>query len=199
MCLVSYLLFLFLEKNELLEVPYICKKNILPNSTTLKIRAIEPEDLDFLFGLENDPEVWKVSETTAPVSRNTLRKFIESSYLDITQTRQARFIIVSTDKNLSVGTIDLFDYDPINRRIGIGVLIAKEYRGNHLAKEALNLTMDYCFNTLFVHQIFCNIQKENQISLNLFQQLGFAIVGIKKDWYLFENQWKDEYLLQKIK
>jgi len=160
---------------------------------------MEPDDLDFLFDLENDPEVWNVSETTAPVSRNTLKKFIESSYLDITQTRQARFIIVSTEKNVSVGTIDLFDYDPINRRIGVGILIAKEYRGNHLAKKALNLAIDYCFNILFVHQVFCNIQKENKISLDLFRQLGFTIIGIKKEWYLSDSQWKDEYLLQKIK
>ncbi len=165
----------------------------------LNIRALEPEDLDFLFELENDSEVWKVSETTAPVSRNTLRKFIESSYLDITQTRQARFIIVSTDDNIAVGTIDLFDYDPINRRIGIGILIKKEYRGNHFAKHAMNLAMDYCFNILSVHQVFCNIQKDNQISLNLFQKLGFTVIGIKKDWYLFDNQWKDEYMLQKVR
>lgn len=171
----------------------------MPNTKRLKIRALEPEDLDFLFAIENDPDVWKVSETTAPISRNTLRKFIESSYLEITQTRQARFIITSAEDNLSVGTIDLFDYDPINRRIGVGILIDKKYRGKHLAKDALNLALDYCFNVLFVHQVFCNIQKENQISLNLFQQIGFIIIGIKKDWYLFENQWKDEYLLQKLK
>lgn len=164
----------------------------------LKIRALEPEDIDFLFAIENDPDVWKVSETIAPVSRNTLKKFIETSYLDITQTKQMRFIITN-DENQSIGTIDLFDYDPINRRIGIGILIDKPYRGKHLAKEALNLALSYCFNTLFVHQVFCNIQKDNTISLNLFWQLGFTIVGIKKDWYLSDNQWKDEVLLQKIK
>ncbi len=100
---------------------------------------------------------------------------------------------------MPIGTIDLFDYHAIYHRIGIGILIEKKYRGNHFAKDALRLALDYCFNTLMVHQVYCNIQKENQVSLNLFLQLGFKIVGIKKDWYLFDNQWKDEMLLQKIK
>jgi len=174
------------------------KKN-MSEEKHLKIRAIEPEDLDFLFELENNPEVWRVSETISPISRDTLRKFIASSYLDITQTHQARFMIVSLENNSAIGTIDLFDYDPINQRIGIGILICKKYRGNHYSKEALKLAMDYCFNTLYVHQIFCNIQKKNIISLNLFQQLGFKIIGLKKEWYLSNNKWEDEYLLQKLK
>lgn len=175
------------------------KKRIVSEKKHLKIRALEPEDLDFLFELENNPEVWRVSETIAPISRDTLRKFIASSYLDITQTHQARFIIVSLENNLAIGTIDLFDYDPINRRIGVGILICKKYRGNHYSKEALELAMDYCFNTLHVHQIYCNIQEKNTVSLNLFQQLGFEIIGLKKDWYLSNNKWENEYFLQKLK
>jgi len=175
------------------------KKKIVSEKKHLIFRALEPEDLDFLFELENNPEVWRVSETIAPISRDTLRKFIASSYLDITQTHQARFIIVSLENNSAIGNIDLFDYDSINRRIGIGILISKKYRGNHYSKDALELVMDYCFNVLFVHQIYCNIQKKNTVSLNLFQQLGFKIIGLKKEWYLSDNKWEDEYLLQKLK
>jgi diamine N-acetyltransferase len=29
----------------------------------VSLRALEPDDLDFLFNLENDPEIWGVSDT----------------------------------------------------------------------------------------------------------------------------------------
>lgn len=168
-------------------------------SKNLSIRALEPSDIDLLYQWENNFDVWKVSETIAPISRNTLKKFIESSYLDITQTKQARFIIVLRSDNASIGSMDLFEFDAINQRIGIGILIDEKYRKKHFAKEAINLTLKYCFEILHVHQIYCNIHEDNIISLNLFQQLGFKITGRKEHWYMSNNQWKSECFLQKIK
>ena len=40
--------------------------NSLP---TVKLRALEPEDLEFFYSIENDPELWDVSDYTTPYSR----------------------------------------------------------------------------------------------------------------------------------
>ena len=38
----------------------------------VQLRALEPEDIDFLYQLENDQTLWEVSETQAPFSRQLL-------------------------------------------------------------------------------------------------------------------------------
>ena len=89
----------------------------------IKLRALEPEDIDILYRWENDTDVWKVSNTIAPFSKYILRQFIENQKYDIYETKQLRLIIEALETQKPVGTIDLFDIDPYNLRAGVGILI----------------------------------------------------------------------------
>lgn len=182
--------------------------NILEGTYTT-LRAPEPEDLEYFYQWENDSEVWQVSNTITPFSRYTLRQYIESSRLDIYETHQLRLMIDkryaagSTEKegHRTIGTIDLFDFDPYHHRAGVGILIGeKSERGNGLAGDALKTLILYSFSFLKLHQLYCNISSDNQTSLKFFQKSGFEIAGTKKDWiYGGNGTYLDEYLLQLIK
>jgi len=164
----------------------------------IHLRALEPTDIDLLYDWENDREIWPVSNTIAPFSRFVLEQYILNAHQDIYTTRQLRLMIDLADEKKTIGTVDLFEFDPGHRRVGLGILIQKDERGRGCAKEGLDLIIEYCFSTLMVHQIFCNISSENEISMKLFRSKGFEIIGLKKDWLLINNQWKDEYMLQLI-
>ena len=92
-------------------------------SELIRLRALEPEDVNILYKWENDTEIWKVSNTVAPFSKHMLRQFIENQQRDIYETRQLRLIIESKADGKPVGAIDLFDLDPYNCRAGVGILI----------------------------------------------------------------------------
>jgi len=163
------------------------------------LRAPEPEDLEFLYRWENDTDIWQVSNTLVPFSRFELRNYIENAHRDIYETHQIRFMIslreVSVPK--TIGTIDLFDFDPYHNRAGIGILIGSaEERGKGYADDALRTLITYCFSVLKLRQLFCNITTDNTPSIHLFQKCGFEITGEKKDWIRSENGWKNEYILQ---
>jgi diamine N-acetyltransferase len=166
--------------------------------TNIQLRAPEPSDIDLLYQWENDRQIWPVSNTIAPFSRFVLEQYILNSHQDIYTTKQLRLMINLTGEEKTIGTVDLFEFDPGHRRVGLGILINKNERDKGYAKETLDLIIDYCFNTLMVHQIYCNISSENKISLKLFRSKGFEIIGIKKEWLLLNNKWNDEYLLQLI-
>ena len=68
----------------------------------LYLRALEPEDLDFLYELENTELFWEVSNTTSPFSKFVLRHYIENSHRDIFEAKQLRLVIV---KNKSIQPI----------------------------------------------------------------------------------------------
>jgi len=171
-------------------------------SLNIKLRALEPADVDLLFQWENDPDLWLISNTLAPFSKYILKQYIKNSQLDVYQTKQLRMMIDLKEKKgvNTIGTIDLFDFDAYHHRAGIGILIKEEKdRKKGYASEALNLFIQYCFQTLQLHQVYCNISAENQSSLKLFQKHGFVIVGEKKDWLRDGDAWTSEYLLQKVR
>jgi len=162
------------------------------------LRALEPSDVELLYQWENDPEIWKISQTLAPYSKYTLKQFIDSTQGDIFSVKQVRFMINLLHSKQTVGILDVFDIDFINSRAGMGILIDKNYRNQDIGAEAVSLTASYLFDTLHLHQIYCNVLNNNSISLKLFERCGFSIIGIKKDWVKTEKGFEDVALLQRI-
>lgn len=165
----------------------------------LLLRAPEPEDLDLLYLWENDPEVWHVSNTLTPFSRYTLKNYIENSHLDIYEAKQLRLMIELRNSITTIGTIDLFDFDPYHNRAGIGVLIGDAtQRGKGYAAEALDLVIDYCFGHLNLHQLFCGIGADNLSSIKLFTSRNFVQCGERREWLKTRQGWQSELLFQLI-
>ncbi|OFX84184.1 MAG: GNAT family N-acetyltransferase [Bacteroidetes bacterium GWF2_33_16] len=174
--------------------------NILEGNIT-RLRPVEPKDAELIYFWENDSSVWQMSNTIVPFSKFVIEQFIETAQQDIFQSKQLRLMIDKTDVNSidTIGTIDIFEFDPLHMRAGIGILIAKETdREKGFASDALNTLIHYCFNTLLLHQVYCNICSDNTSSINLFTRKGFELIGIKKDWVRTNDGWKDELMLQLI-
>ena len=162
----------------------------------LKLRALEPNDLELVYEVENDKSLWIYSNTSSPFSRHSLKKFIENSHLDIIEHKQLRLVI--TDDKQSYGFIDLYDYDFINRRVGVGIIIFKKYRSKGIGLSSLQLTENYLLEHVPIHQVYANISSTNKESISLFEKSKYVNVGLKKDWIFYNNKFNDELLFQKI-
>ncbi len=167
-------------------------KNIL-------LRALEPDDLEFLHAVENDESIWEVSNTQTPYSKYLIKRYLENAQQDIYEAKQLRLAICREKDFRAIGLIDLFDFDPRNRRAGIGIVIRQSAdRGQGIGSEALELLIDYAFNRLELHQVFANIDVENTPSIALFTKFGFEKIGIKKHWNLLAGKYNDEAMFQLI-
>ncbi len=163
----------------------------------VSLRALEPTDLDFIYSWENDPNVWEVSYTLVPFSKFVLTQYLKTQHLDIYTSKQLRLVVLD-GRNMAIGLIDLFDFEPKHKRVGVGILIDINHRRKGFAKEALELLEDYCFNHLDLNQIYANIVIDNLISIKLFENLGYQKVGVKKDWIKTNKGFVSEVLYQKI-
>lgn len=164
----------------------------------INLRALESEDLDFLYELENNTDIWEISGTLTPYSKHVLKLYLENAYRDIYDVKQLRLCICNKEDKV-VGLIDLFDFDPKNRRAGIGIVVLETgFRNKGIGGEAIDLLGKYAFNVLNLRQLYANVGENNEASLHLFKKFGFEIVGVKKDWILSEGIFKNEVLLQKI-
>ncbi len=174
---------------------------IMLQKDAIKLRAVEPQDIDFLFRLENMPELWHVSQTLVPFARFDMEQYVFSTNKqDPFAAGQVRLIIELAQNNETkiIGTIDLFALDAVNRRGGVGIVLLENYRQKSFAGTALDILIDYGFNFLNLHQLFCNIENGNEASLRLFKSRGFEIAGVKKEWSRKNGNWVDENLLQLI-
>ena len=168
------------------------------NGKLIQLRALEPEDLEFLFLTENNSSFWEISHTLVPFSKFLLKQYLENAHLDIFEAKQLRLIIQENKNNTPVGMIDLFDFNPKHKRAGVGILIHKEFQQSGFASEALALIIKHSFNYLNVHQLYANITVDNNNSVALFKKHHFKEIGIKKDWIFSEGKFKDEIILQLI-
>ena len=169
------------------------------NGEHIYLRALEPNDIEVLYKWENNPAIWKVSNTFAPFSKFVLEQYLVNAHEDIFTTKQIRLMVCSAN-NEPIGTIELFDFDVHHCRVGIGIMIDKNAENKGYASMALDLLCDYCFESLLVKQIYCNISAGNEKSLHLFKKMGFTEVGLKKQWNkIAQNTFEDEWILQLIK
>ena len=166
--------------------------------THVFLRALEPEDLDFVYEIENDETIWELSHTQTPYSKFLIKQYLDAAHKDIYAAKQLRLVICNHNYE-TLGLIDIFDFDFKNKKAGIGILIQNHKdRNKGYGKEALTLLVNYCFKQLQLHQVYCNVAEYNTASLKLFSALGFETVGLKKDWNFVNGSYEHEYILQRI-
>lgn len=163
----------------------------------IRLRALEPTDLEFLYNIENNEAYWEVSNTQTPYSRYILKQYLENAHLDIYEAKQLRFAI-ENKKHQIVGMIDLFDFSPQHLRAGVGILIDQNHQQKGYATEAIKLLNKYAFSFLNLRQLYANITTDNQKSIQLFQKLGYQLIGIRKDWIFSDGDFKDVAFYQLI-
>src|SRR4030042_3324224 len=92
----------------------------------IRLRALEPEDLELLYEWENNNSYWIISNTVTPFSKYTLKRYLRNSHKNIYETGQLRLMIDHISDKVTIGTIDIFDFDAFHNRAGLGILIANE-------------------------------------------------------------------------
>ena len=168
-------------------------------SERVRLRAMEPEDLEVMYAMENDSQTWDVTNFTVPYSRFVLKQYIENSECDMFADRQLRMMIIRVEDDAVIGTIDITEFSPMHARGEVGIAIRKEYQGNGYAKEALRLLCDYVFSFLYLKQLIVHISVNNEASIRLFESCGFVRCGLLREWWRVGGCYKDVVLLQLLR
>ncbi|MCC8173981.1 MAG: GNAT family N-acetyltransferase [Odoribacter sp.] len=170
------------------------------NDENILIRALEPEDLEYLYKWENNMDLWEISNTLVPFSHFILKNYIESTaHKDIYEAKQVRLMITDQETKEPLGLIELYDFDPYHQRAGLGVMIYNHQdRRKGYATSAIKLMLDYCFETLGLNQVYSCVPKCNVASLKVFKKIGFCEIGIWKQWLKQGLEWQDAVFFQML-
>ena len=161
----------------------------------IHLRAMEPEDLDMLYTIENDQQLWGVSATNVPYSRYTLHDYIANAAGDIYTDRQVRLIIENAEHDV-IGILDLINFDPRHRRAEVGIVIQQPYRSQGYAQAALAELHKYASQVLFIHQLYAIVSLVNKQAVDLFLSMGYQHTATLRDWLYDGTAYHDGLMLQ---
>lgn len=147
----------------------------------MKLRALEPEDIDNFYRIENNEIEWGVSNTTVPFSRYAIREYIVNNSYDIYKDKQLRQVIV-TDDNIFIGFIDIVNFEPRHNRAEISIVIAPEHRRMSYATLAVKKIICYAREFLGLSILYAIIPESNKPSIRLFEKVGFSHTATLKEW-----------------
>lgn len=162
----------------------------------IKLRAIEPTDLDVLYLWENDASLWSVGNTITPFSRKQLWDYIETYDGDIFSARQLRFMIEEQETTEAIGTIDLYDFDPINRRAFVGILIDAKFARQGYGTRSLRLIADYARQIVGMSQLIAVVPERNLPSRALFEKCGYEASATLRSWLRIGDTYQNAVLFQ---
>ena len=166
---------------------------------TVFLRVLAITDLEVLLRIENNTAFWSLSDVTNPFSEQMMLQYLESAQLDIQEVKQQRFAICETESKEIIGFVELFDFDSLHKRVGVGIIIEETAKRNKgYGAEALGLLLKYVKEQLALHQVYANVLEDNMPSVALFEKCDFQRVGLKKEWRCIEGVFKNEILYQKI-
>ena len=165
------------------------------NSDKVTLRAMEPEDLDLLYRIENDRQLWDVGSTNVPYSRYVLHDYIANSSGDVYTDRQVR-LIVEDGKGTTVGVADIVNFDAKNLRAEVGIVIAREHRRRGYALSAMTQMNTYARRVLHLHQLYAVVNTQNAAAISLFRKCGYDESTHLRDWLYDGKKHCDAVLMQ---
>ncbi|WP_177603078.1 GNAT family N-acetyltransferase [uncultured Phocaeicola sp.] len=171
--------------------------NNTPYLEEVFLRAPEPEDLDVMFSIENDAELWKVGTATGPYSRYQLRRYIAESQNDLFLDRQLRLMVVHPVDGV-IAIADLCSFDPRHNRAEVGIVVRSDKRHAGIGRRALQLLEIHSFGLLGIHQLYAYIAADNLFCQSIFRHEGYMESGCFKHWLRTADGYKDVFLFQKI-
>lgn len=100
--------------------------------------------------------------------------------------------------SVPVGCVELYNYDPINRRAAVGLVVSNEYRHHGYGTAIIQALTSFCIHNTGLHQIYADITATNQPSIRIFQKNGYRLCATMHDWVVRGDGYVDTLRFQLI-
>ena len=97
---------------------------------------------------------------------------------------------------LPYGCVDLYAYDPLNRRCAVGLMVATEYRRQGYALAMLRELSTFAVQNSQLHTLYADIATTNTASIALFRKAGYVECGRFKEWLYVDGRYIDTIRMQ---
>lgn len=170
---------------------------------TLRPFTREHARSDEYLGWMNDPLVTRTIgrfDYLMPVSRAKLEDYFSSIDPESTLFLAIEHRKTPRSKPVFIGTLKLYDIDPLVRRASIGIMVGdRSAWGSGIATSAIDAICGYVFDTLGFSKITAGYVASNTGMHRVFEKCGFAIEGILREHLFLEGQLEDHVLVARFR
>lgn len=168
----------------------------LSSGSRLRLRALEPTDVDKLYLWENSPEMWQFGFFQAPYSRHQIWEYVSNYDSNPLNSGQLRLMIDIDGE--TAGAVDLYNIDATNSRAMIGIMVSEQYRRHGIGLAAVNLMGNYASEILSLRQLAALVAEDNIQSISLFKNAGYKHTATLPSWIKRTGSFVAAQLFQKL-
>src|SRR5690625_5009698 len=155
-------------------------------SDQLVLKAMEKEDLEFVHGLMNDPDIMSFwFDEPYQTKADLEEKFMKNKDND-----HIRFFILKKNET-QLGFVALYSIEPIHRKAEFAIIIDPAHQGFGYSGKATKLALDYAFNILNLHKLYLIDDETNEKAIHVYEQTGFKAEAVLKDEYFIRGNYHD--------
>lgn len=152
-------------------------KNFIPfpvlTSDRLTLRQLSIHDQQDIFALRSDPEINKFLDRQPAKTIEDALDFINKITDNIKDNNAIYWVVTLTETKVFVGTIGLFNFSKEKNCCEIGYELLTKFQGQGIMTEAIQLVIDYVFQTLNFRSITAFTHHGNQHSARLLTRFKF--------------------------
>ncbi len=137
-------------------------------------------------------EPWEPSWPPDATSRSAFRRRLVRLLEDWKDERACAFFILERDTDALLGGITVSNVRRgVAQSASIGYWIGEPYARQGLMSEAVQLTLNFCFETLGLHRVEAACLTANGPSRALLLKSGFKQEGMARQYLRINGQWQD--------
>ncbi len=147
----------------------------------MRLRAWTERDAQALYAAFGDAETMRFWDSlpTRDVAET-------AAYIRDSRTADPRFhlafAVTLREDGQVVGMVNYHNRQPGYRRLAVGWMLIRPWRGQGIMREAVPALIDHCFEHLGTHRVEARIEPANTPSVRLAEWLGFEREGLMRDW-----------------
>ncbi len=152
------------------------------NTSRIRLRAVVPEDAQFMSHVECDPLNFAFNGYTAPLSERQLIEYALNYDADPFRACQLRLIAESQATQERLGILDFIEISAKDSHAFVGVYVVDTFRRQGLGTELLSMAAKYASNLLRITILGAKIVEDNIASRRLFTKAGYEENGRLPEW-----------------
>ncbi len=162
------------------------------SKSQLRLRRATAYDVDYLLGLETEPEVGPFLAAGRPSTPDEMREEIERSLVEPSAFGRLLAEMPIEREWRLVGAIG-FERTNLRSRVArvFGIAIHPDYRGQHLGEAAIRELARVLFSELGYHRLEAGVYGFNERAMAVLESAGFVREGVKRRAYWREPEWVD--------